>query len=703
MFRTGSEHPLFPSLQATPADIRIPRSPRFRTAVVEWSTDVATRAFLVQLLAVFVAYFIAGKLGQATTNIRSSNLGPVWPAYGVALAVFLKYGYRVWPAVISSAFLVALQSSVPSLAAAGQATAATVAAATGSLLLRRIPNFDPSLPRLRDALGLMVLGAFGSALLSSSFGILSLYATGIQPYSGIASAWLVYWLGDSTGVLLVTPLVFTLPQLLGIQSRARMAELLALVALTVFGGFVVFGDFFQVHLDVFAFAMLPLVMWAGIDFGIAGATLSVFLIATIATILTALGFGPFAANTAFANAVLLDVLFTLLAVSGLALASVITERERAESERERLIRARAEVEARLRHAAVVESSDDAILSEDLNGVVLSWNQAASRMFGFAEPEAIGRPISQLLPPELLSDEVTVLENLRAGERLVHLERTRTAASGENIHLSSTISPLRDGAGRLVGTVRSVRDISERKRAEEALARAKRKLVRVQEQERARIARELHDDIGQRLALLTVGLTSVSEELRTQASEIAADLQSLSHELHPSKIEVVGAVTGMRVFCSEFATQHQFDVNFEASDVTRQLSSNISLSLFRILQEALHNTSKHSGVRQCRVRLWEAHGWVHLVVTDEGKGFDPAAMQESRGIGLITMQERVSLADGDLRIESQPGRGTTVHARVPITDTDTPNPAGAELSRVRGGVGSANLFDYLVWVLAMTPT
>jgi PAS domain S-box-containing protein len=676
MFRTGSEHPLFPSLQATAADIQVPRSSRVRTAVIERSRDLATRAFLVQLLTVFLAYFVAGKLGQATTNIRSSNLGPVWPAYGVALAVFLKYGYRVWPAVISSAFVVALQGSVPPLAAAGQATAATVASATGSFLLRRIPNFDPSLSRLRDALGLMVLGAFGSAILSSAFGILSLYATGIQPYSGIESSWLVYWLGDSTGVLLVTPLVFTMPQLLGIRSRARIAELLALVALTVFGGFIVFGDFFPIHLDVFAFAVLPLVMWAGIDFGIAGATLSVFLIATIATILTALGFGPFAANTAFTNAVLLDVLFTLLAVSGLTLASVISERERAEIERERLIRARVEVEARLRHAAVVESSDDAIVSEDLNGMVLSWNQAASRMFGFVEAAAIGRPISQLLPPELLSDEVTVLQKLRAGDRLVHLERTRTSASGEKIHLSSTISPLRDSGGRLIGTVRSVRDISERKRAEDALARAKRKLVRVQEQERARIARELHDDIGQRLALLTVGLTGISEELRTQASEIAADLQSLSHELHPSKIEVIGAVPGMRVFCSEFGAQHQFVVDFEASDIARQLSSNISLSLFRILQEALHNTAKHSGVRQCRVRLWEAHGWVHLVVSDEGRGFDPASTKENRGIGLITMQERVSIVDGDLRVESQAGRGTTIHARVPIAETDTPNPAGA---------------------------
>jgi integral membrane sensor domain MASE1 len=178
---------------------------------------------LVEIAAVFLAYFIAGKLGQATTNIRSSNLGPVWPAYGIALAAFLSYGYRVWPGIAASAFLVAFQGSVPPIAAAGQATGATIAALTGTFLLRRIPDFDPSLSRLRDALGLVVLGAFGSAILSASIGVFSLYTTHVQAYSGLASAWLIYWLGDSTGVLLVTPLVFTLPTL-EIRSRADIAD-----------------------------------------------------------------------------------------------------------------------------------------------------------------------------------------------------------------------------------------------------------------------------------------------------------------------------------------------------------------------------------------------------------------------------------------------------------------------------------------------
>jgi PAS domain S-box-containing protein len=667
MIRTGSDQSVFPPLHARPVSVSPSRRSRLQTNIVERARDVATRAFFIQLLTVFLAYFVAGKLGQATTNIRSSNLGPVWPAYGIALAAFLRFGYRIWPGVFTSAFLVALQGAVPPLTAAGQAAAATFAASTGTLLLRRIANFDPSLSRLRDALGLIVLGAFGSAILSSSFGILSLYATGIQPYSGLASAWLVYWLGDSTGVLLVTPLVFTLPQLFRSQNFARAAELLALMMLTSVASSIVFGDFFP-RLEVFAFAVLPLVMWGAIDFGVAGAILSVFLIATIATVLTALGYGPFSVNTTFINAVLLDVLFTLLAVSGLTLASVITERERAESDREQLIREQVEMEARLRHAAVVESSDDAIISEDLNGIVLSWNRAASRIFGFSEADALGRSIAKLVPPELFSSGDAILQKLLAGERAVHVETVRGTASGERVHLASTISPLRDATGCVVGAVRIIRDISERKRAEEALARAKRKLVGVQEEERARIARELHDDIGQRLALLTVNLTGLSEQLQTQASEIAADLQSLSHELHPSKIEVLGIVAGMRLFCREFADQQRMDIDFQASDIASQLPSNVSLSLFRVLQEALHNSAKHSGVEQCHVRLWDADGYIHLLVADPGEGFDVASVKDSRGIGLVTMQERITLVDGTLTIESRPGGGTTIHARVPFSES-----------------------------------
>jgi PAS domain S-box-containing protein len=651
-------------VQLEPLRLQPPRSFSWTIAPVEGRSPVVTSKFLVQLTVAFVAYFVAGKLGQATTSIRSSNLGPVWPAYGVALAAFLAYGYRVWPGIALSAFVVAVQGAVSPLAAAGQAAGATVSVAASSFLLRRIAGFNPSLSRLRDALALIVVGAFGGALISSSVGIASLYASGIQPYSGLVAAWLIYWLGDSTGVLLVTPLVFAVPQLLDLRSGARLAQLTALLVLLTAACFVVFGDLslIPIRLHALAFAVLPFVMWGAINFGTLGATLSVFLIATTATLLTALGSGPFAVNTPFVNAALLDVLFAVLSVTGLSLAAVIAERKRAESERERLIREQAEMRARLRLAAVVESSEDAIVSQDLSGIVLSWNRAASRLFGFKEKEAVGQPIAKLMPPELRLDPDTLARR----ERMTRFETTRVTAAGEIIFLVSTVSPLVDATGEVVGVVQIIRDVSDHKRAEEVSAGVNRRLIEAQEEERARIARELHDDIGQRLAVLTWSLAGFGQDLQKQASDIAADVQALSRDLHPSRIEMLGIATGVGVFCREFAEQKTVEVDFVAGEIPGQLPSAISHSLFRIVQEALHNSAKHSGVRRFEVRLWAADGWIHLLVRDHGTGFDVEGSRTGGGLGLITMKERIKLVHGELTIESQPGLGTTVHARVPFT-------------------------------------
>ena len=567
---------------------------------------------------------------------------------------------------------------MPPLAAAGQAIGATVAALTGTFLLRRLLDFDPCLSRLSDALGLVVLGAFGSALISASIGVFSLYATGVQAYSGLASAWLIYWLGDSTGVLLVTPLVFTLPTLFRLRSRADIAELAALLTLLTGACFIIFGDLplIPIRLHVLAFAVLPFVMWAAIGFGIGGASLSVFLVATMATLATAFGFGPFAGNSSFINAVLLDVLFAVLSLSGLALAAVIAERERAKRDREQLIREQAGAETRLRLAAIVESSNDAIFSRDLDGIVLSWNAAAERIFGFTEAEVIGQPAGMLLPPGLEDEENKLLQRFKAGERIDRHKTSRVTKTGNMVKVSLTMTPLSDSTGTLVGIAEIAHDITDQDLAEKALSSVSRRLIHAQEQERARIARELHDDIGQRVALLAMELTKLSagssglpevssaDKLQKQAVEIASDIQALSHDLHSSKLELLGIVAAMRGFCDEFASQQHVDVHFASSDVPGQLPSDVALCLFRVLQEALHNSAKHSGVRLFDVQLWGSEGQIHLVVSDPGAGFDLDVARSGRGLGLVSMEERLKLVAGELSIETQPLRGTRVHARAP---------------------------------------
>jgi len=252
--------------------------------------------------------------------------------------------------------------------------------------------------------------------------------------------------------------------------------------------------------------------------------------------------------------------------------------------------------------------------------------------------------------------------------------------GSEVWLERTSRAHFDEEGRIVRLVGMVADISERKRVDEALSSMSRRLIEAQEQERARIARELHDDIGQRLALLAVELEQLREdsldvpaeirrrvgELLTNTSGIAVDVQSLSHTLHSAKLQYLGIAAAMKAFCKEFGDQQNMEIDFRTHDLPNPLSSEISLCLFRVLQEGVHNSAKHSGVRHVEVRVWGTSDEIHLEVSDSGAGFDHDAAKRGRGLGLISMEERLKLVKGIFSIESQPKRGTKIHARVPLT-------------------------------------
>ena len=156
------------------------------------------------------------------------------------------------------------------------------------------------------------------------------------------------------------------------------------------------------------------------------------------------------------------------------------------------------------------------------------------------------------------------------------------------------------------------------------------------------------------------------ELQKRTSEIAADIQSLSHELHSSRLQYLGIAAAMRGFCREFGEQQKVEIDCKIHDLPVPLSPDISLCFFRVLQEALHNSTKHSGVWYFEVELWGTPDEIHLTVSDSGAGFDIDAAKASRGLGLISMEERLKLLNGTLSIESQLQRDTTIHARVPFS-------------------------------------
>jgi signal transduction histidine kinase len=175
-----------------------------------------------------------------------------------------------------------------------------------------------------------------------------------------------------------------------------------------------------------------------------------------------------------------------------------------------------------------------------------------------------------------------------------------------------------------------------------------------------------------------------EEIRKHCSEIAGDVQSLSHQLHSSKLDYLGIVAAIRGFCSEFSKQHEVSIAFRDRNVPGNLHKDVSLCLFRVAQEALHNALKYSGVSEFSVEISGMTEEIRLLVRDAGVGFDVEEVRTNRGLGLVSMQERVHLVHGIFSLESQPGRGTAVLVVVPFAVENGSAPEGY-LSREIAGV------------------
>jgi len=245
----------------------------------------------------------------------------------------------------------------------------------------------------------------------------------------------------------------------------------------------------------------------------------------------------------------------------------------------------------------------------------------------------------------------------------------------------------DIPSRVVGTFFDITDLKDAEaalRGSEAALRERHieiqdlagRLIAAQEAERARIARDLHDDMSQKLALLTIDIDQLGrqgrlpseavEHLRLisqRAGEIASDIHLLSHQLHPTKLQTLGLVTAIQSICRDVSNQHGIDVQFQPDHVPPGIAPEVALCLYRIVQESLRNVVKHSGARRALVRVSATGSELRLFVADQGKGFDVPTTART-GLGLVSMRERVNFVGGQIVVHSQPGRGTRIGVRVP---------------------------------------
>ena len=253
--------------------------------------------------------------------------------------------------------------------------------------------------------------------------------------------------------------------------------------------------------------------------------------------------------------------------------------------------------------------------------------------------------------------------------------------GEFRWLVDTGVPRFDEGGSFAGYIGSCIDISDRKLAEESVSDLERRILTAQEEERARIARELHDDINQRIAMLgwevrRLERRPAAEERRSpksidliteRLSQIANDIQTISRRLHSSHLEYLGLATAAEVLCRDLRDQHQVDITLKCEGIPSRLRRDVSLALYRVLQEALQNALKHSGVREFSVELIADADDIRLTVSDSGAGFRLQDGLKGQGLGLISMRERMRLVHGEFAVNSELGRGTTIRCKVPIGD------------------------------------
>jgi PAS domain S-box-containing protein len=310
-----------------------------------------------------------------------------------------------------------------------------------------------------------------------------------------------------------------------------------------------------------------------------------------------------------------------------------------------------------------------------------WSEELYRIAGRDPnlPAVNYREHAQLYTPESWERLRSAVETALQAGVPYELDMEMVRADGTRRRVTGRGEVQRDSTGRIVGLRGTLQDITERKHAEQALSSVNRQLIQAQDSERARIARELHDDIGQRLGLLAMAVDQVmrlqpesaADTLRSlkgiqaQVAEIIVSVQALSHELHSPRLLHLGLVAAMRGFCGELSEQKNVAIAFGHRSVPDRVPADVALCLFRVLQEALHNAVRHSGVRQAHVHVRGAGDALRLTVRDEGVGFDVAAASGRRGLGLISMRERLKLVGGEFLIESQPKQGTTIVATVPV--------------------------------------
>ena len=623
--------------------------------------------WLVVCVTTALSYLVPKLVGMLSSNPQT--VWPLWPGCAILLAGLLLVRVGVWPLLIPASFVgfafADLQAGVALSSIVRFIPGNTVEVLISAIGLRYCFN---GVPKLDSVKALAKYSFFAIVLAPSAGAFLSAQGVARDYWTG----WKIVVLSEVLAFVTVTPALLSWViegRVLMRRSRAHHLEGVVLIAGLFLVSYIVFTVPEDSRSPALFYTLVPFLLWSALRFGWLGVSTSLIAVTSLSIWGAVHGRGPFSAMVPLTNPLPLQMFLVFASIPFMVLAALAEEHQQS--------------------AQVARESEDRFRLVANTAPVMIWMAGTDRLCTYVNQtwlEFTGRPLeaelgngwAEGIHNEDLERCLKTYSQAFDQRQSFAMEYRFRRSDGEYRWVLDTGVPRFNPNGSFAGYIRSCLDITGRKLAEEALASVGRRLIEAQEEERTRIARELHDDIGQRIALLGVELESCDRQAPgsevdihdclqlacQRVSDLGEDIQALSHRLHSSKLEYLGLLSAAKSFCSELSEQRNVRIEFKHSDIPRAIPKGISLCLFRVLQEALQNAIRHSGAQDFAVEVHGTQDGIRLIVSDSGIGFDSQHAVNGRGLGLISMRERLRLVNGELSIQSEPGRGTTVLARVP---------------------------------------
>lgn len=614
-----------------------------------------------------LSFLVPKLIGVLDSNPQT--VWPLWPGCAILVTGLLLMPVKLWLVAIPASFLgfafADFQAGVPLTSIVRFVPGNTVEVLISAVGLRYAFG---SVPRLNSVRALVKYSFF--AVLLAPFAGAFLSARGVSP--DYWTGWKIVFLSEALAFTTLTPALLSwVSEGRALMHRPRVYQFegLILIAGLVVVSYIVFTVPEVRPAAALFYTLVPFLLWSALRFGSLGASTALVAVTFLSIWGAVHGRGPFSNMVPLNDPLPLQMFLVFASITFMVLAAVAEQHEQG--------------------AQVVRESEERFRLVSNTAPVMIWTAGTDRLCTYLNQcwlDFTGRPLEAQLgdgwAENIHSEDLNQCRETysRAFDQRLpfSMEYRLRRSDGEYRWILDTGVPRFNPDGSFAGYIGSCLDITDRKLAADTLAGLGRKLIEAHEEERTWIARELHDDIVQRVALVSVELercyqrtayskTGIHDHIRQaleRLSSLGRDIQALSHRLHSSKLEYLGLVTAAKSFCRELSEQRNVQIDFKHSDIPVAVPKEISLCLFRVLQEALQNAVKHSGAQDFEVRLSGTRDGIRLAVIDPGIGFDSRHATDLRGLGLVSMRERLRLVNGELSIQSEPGRGTRILAHVP---------------------------------------